>query len=223
MNQPPLTNALITMAKRPAPGQTKTRLTPPLTPENAALLYECFLKDTLSLMRQVPDTQPIIAFSPAAEKPYFTRLAPDFELILQLGDDLGERLAHNSSEMLNAGYARVVLIGSDSPTLPVAYVNNALEMLSGSSDIVLGPSDDGGYYLIGLKQPAPRLFLDVRMSTPNVLTDTQAIANELGLRVELLPQWYDVDDAESLTRLDADLVGMPETVAPHTRAFKFNL
>jgi uncharacterized protein len=212
------TNALLVVAKRPAPGRTKTRLTPPLTPDQAAMLYECFLQDTLAIMRQVPGVQPVIAFLPAGEDGYFRQLAPDFELILQEGDDLGARLDNALTHYLGLGYARVAIMNSDGPTLPPAYLATAFAALEGDADVVLGPCDDGGYYLIGLKRPAPRLLREVRMSTPNVTADTLALAAEESLTVMLLPTWYDVDDAVALHFLAQEIAAAPAHIAVHTRA-----
>ena len=211
-------NMLLTVAKRPAPGQTKTRLTPPLSPQQATTLYECFLQDTLDLMRRVFQTQRGIAYLPASEKGYFDTLAPDFELILQNGLDLGTRLDNVLTHYLTCGYQHVVVMDSDSPTLSPDHLNAAFTALADSADVVLGPCDDGGYYLIGLKRPAPRLLREVRMSTPNVMTDTLALAAEEGLRVELLPEWYDVDNAAALARLIDEIQQSPAHVARHTRA-----
>jgi glycosyltransferase A (GT-A) superfamily protein (DUF2064 family) len=122
------------------------------------------------------------------------------------------------STVLGAGQGAAVLIGSDIPTLPMAHVNRAFALL-GEHDLVLGPSDDGGYYLIGTHRPHPRLLREVTMSTPTVLRDTLAIAAELGLRAALLPGWYDVDTLADLARLRAELSAAPTTVAPHTRAW----
>ncbi len=212
-------NALIVVAKRPAPNHTKTRLSPPLSPEQAAALYECFLRDTLDLMRGVPDVQPVIAYLPDEARHYFTELAPDFDLIRQAGDDLGARLDNALTHYLCDGYERVAIMNSDGPTLPVEHLIGAFDALSDHTDVVLGPSDDGGYYLIGLKKPAPRLLREVRMSTPHVTADTLALADAEGLRVKLLPAWYDVDDVEALQRLSTELAAAPAHVAPHTRSF----
>ena len=212
-------NALLVIAKRPAPGQTKTRLTPPLTAEQAAALYECFLADTLDLVRRVPGTDRAIVYLPADAQAYFAALAPDFELLLQQGAGLGERLDNALVSCLRRGYERVVIMNSDGPTLPVTYLARAFEALSDGADVALGPSADGGYYLIGVRQPTSRLLREVRMSTPTVLADTLALAAEEGLRVELLPAWYDVDEAADLDRLARELAGAPPEVAPRTRAF----
>lgn len=217
-NQKP-TNALLVVAKRPASGKTKTRLTPPLSPERAAALYECFLRDTLDLIRRVPDVQPVVAYLPAEAEDYFADLAPDFERILQQGADLGARLDNALTAYLRRGYQHVVIMNSDGPTLPPAHLKAAFAALAGETDVVLGPCDDGGYYLIGVKHPVPRLLREVQMSTPNVTADTLALADEEGIRVELLPVWYDVDDAASLARLAQELAAAPPDVARHTRAF----
>jgi rSAM/selenodomain-associated transferase 1 len=217
MNQ--LTHALLVVAKRPAPGQTKTRLSPPLSPGQAAALYECFLRDTLDVMRQVAAARPVIAYLPASEEAYFSELAPDFELLLQAGPDLGARLDNALTHYLQLGYQQVVIMDSDSPTLPPACLTAAFAGLSNGADVVVGPCDDGGYYLIGLKRPAPRLLREVQMSTPHVTAHTLALAAEENLRVELLPTWYDVDNAATLNRLAEELSGRPTAAARHTRAF----
>lgn len=209
-------NALLVVAKRPAPGHTKTRLSPPLSPEHAATLYECFLKDTLEIMRRVPGVQPAIAYLPHDQADYFAGLAPDFDLLPQQGSDLGSRLDNALNHYLELGYSRVAVMDSDGPTLPLHCLELAFERLE-AADVVLGPCEDGGYYLIGLKKPAPRLLREVRMSTPRVTADTLALAQDLGLRVALLPTWYDVDDARSLKRLLTELEQGPPELATHTR------
>jgi rSAM/selenodomain-associated transferase 1 len=181
-------------------------------------LYECFLRDTLDLIRQVPGVQPVVVYLPQAEASYFIELAPDFELSLQAGEDLGARLDHALTRYLHLGYERVVIMDSDSPTLPASCLKTAFEALD-EADVVLGPCDDGGYYLIGLKRPAPRLLREVQMSTATVTADTLALAAEEGLQVKLLPIWYDIDNAAALERLISETAGAPAEVARHTRAF----
>lgn len=212
-------NALLVVAKRPFPGQTKTRLTPPLSAWDAARLYECMLRDTIHLMEQVSKVDRYIAYLPETDEGYFRDLAPNFNRILQVGDDLGSRLDHSLTHCLSMGYQRVAIMNSDGPTLPPLYLASAFEILKDKADIVLGPSQDGGYYLIGLKKPAPRLLREVRMSTPYVLNETLAIAVEEGLRIALLPAWYDVDDTVSLSQLIDELKTDPNVRAKHTRAF----
>ncbi|HEX9840000.1 MAG TPA: TIGR04282 family arsenosugar biosynthesis glycosyltransferase [Anaerolineales bacterium] len=212
-------NALIVVAKQPAPGQTKTRLSPPLTPQQASALYECFLFDTLDQMRQVDEVQKVIVYLPLDARDYFQRFASDCELVPQDGNDLGSRLDHALTDYLSQGYERAVIMDSDSPTLPSAYLAQAFESLSHGADVTLGPCDDGGYYLIGIKKPAPRLLHEVQMSTPRVAADTIALAEQEGLRVSLLPIWYDVDDAASLMRLLKEVKSLDSQVAVHTRRF----
>ena len=212
-------NALIVVAKRPAPGKTKTRLSPPLTPELASALYECFLFDTLDQMRQVNDALHVIAYLDECD--YFQRFAPDFELIPQEGEHLGERLDRALTSYLSRGYQRVVIMDSDSPTLPSVYLSQAFHALSDGADVVLGPCDDGGYYLIGLRKPAPRLLREVHMSTPTVAAETIALAKEEGLSLVTLPTWYDIDDLASLARLIKEMETHDSTNMTHTRRFIF--
>ena len=214
-----MARVLLVVAKRPAAGQTKTRLCPPLSGEAAAGLYECFLTDTLDVMRQVPGVARGIGYLPEDATDYFRRLAPDMVLTPQCGANLGERLDHLLTDALSAGARQAVVMDSDSPTLPAEYLARAFAELDSTADVVLGPCDDGGYYLIGLKRPRPRLLRDVEMSTPFVVRDTLALASELGLRVALLPQWYDVDTVAELNRLRVELHETPLEVARHTRAF----
>lgn len=208
---------LLVVAKQPAAGQTKTRLCPPLTAQAAAELYECFLRDTLDIMRRVPDVQRTIVYSPVDARDYFHRLAPDMALTQQRGDTLGERLNHLLSDALTVGAGRVVVMDSDSPTLPAAYVQEAFAQLD-AADVVIGPCRDGGYYLIGMQQPQPRLLHEVQMSTPRVLADTLSLAAELGVVVSLLPEWYDVDTVAELEYLRAEIGALDgDGRAVHTR------
>jgi rSAM/selenodomain-associated transferase 1 len=213
-------NALIVVAKRPAPGKAKTRLCPPLTAELASGLYESFLLDTLDQMRQVRDAQHIIAY--LDEPDYFQRLAPDFELIPQEGSNLGSRLDNALTSTLSRGYERVTIMDSDSPTLPADYLSQAFRLLSDGADVVLGPCDDGGYYLIGSTRPVPRLLREVQMSTPTVMAETIALAEEMGLSLVTLPAWYDIDDVASLSRLIREFDGDGSARAAHTRRFVFD-
>ena len=201
---PTLRGSLLVVAKQPAAGHTKTRLCPPLSGEMAAALYECFLLDTLDIMRRVHDVQCTIVHLHRDSEGYFRRLAPDMALSQQKGDTLGERLVHLLGDALASGSGPAVVMNSDSPTLPAAYVDEAFERLD-DSDVVLGPCLDGGYYLIGMKRLHPRLLLDVQMSTPHVLEDTLVLASELDLSVALLPEWYDVDTIAELDHLRSEI------------------
>ncbi len=211
--------ALVVMAKEPESGVTKTRLVPRLTPGAAARLYQCFLLDALDLARSIPGVTPFVAVSPPGAGPYFRRLAPDVAQVQQVGATLGERLDHVLTECLAAGFDHVAAMGSDVPTLPSDHVVEAFDILAGHrADVVIGPSDDGGYHLVGWSHPHPALVREVEMSTPRVVADTLALAAAHGVRVALLPNWYDVDRPEDLDRLTAELRS-GTTVGRHTRAF----
>ena len=213
----PAPNTLLVVAKQPTPRQTKTRLCPPLSHAQAADLYECFLRDTLDVMRQVQDVQRVIGFLPENARDYFHQLAPDMDLVRQTGESLGERLDHLLVRALAKGSERAVVMDSDSPTLPVDFVSQAFEQLA-NADVVLGPTRDGGYYLIGMKQPQSHLLHQVQMSTAHVLSDTLALARATGLVVSLLPAWYDVDTIADLHELDREMAGMGANgSAPSTR------
>ncbi len=210
--------ALLVIAKRPHPGQTKTRLTPSLSAGQASQLYECFLRDTLDLARAVRDVTRFILYTPTCESAYFAKLAPDFALLAQTGGNLGERLDNAIVHCLNNGFRQVVIMNSDGPTLPAAHVAQAFTLLN-KSEAVFGPSEDGGYYLVGLTRPQPRLLREVQMSTPAVLQDTLTLAREEGVPVSLLPRWYDVDTISDLERLALELRKQSSGIAQHTRTF----
>lgn len=200
--------ALIVMAKRPSPGRTKTRLTPFFSGQEAADLYNCFLMDALDQARGIAGITRYIAYAPDDEETrrYFAEKAPDFGLIPQLGNTLGERLDFVLSSCRQEGHGQVAAMNSDSPSLPVDYLALAFERLDDrATDVVLGPCDDGGYYLIGWKRPYPRLVREVQMSTSHVLADTLALAKEEKLHVAMLPTWYDVDELPDLVRVQRDL------------------
>jgi rSAM/selenodomain-associated transferase 1 len=227
------TCALAVMAKAPRTGDVKTRLVPPLEHEEAAALNVCFLCDVTAVIAElcVPgEADGFAAYMPAgAEAAFDNLLPPRFRLLVQRGANLGERLFHAAEDFFAAGYQAMCLINSDSPTLPPAVLRDAVEALRAPGDrMVLGPADDGGYYLIGLKQAHRRLFQEIAWSTPKVLASTLDRAREIGLESTLLPSWYDVDDATSLHRLCQELFPTPLTsstndlrgyAAPRTREF----
>jgi rSAM/selenodomain-associated transferase 1 len=212
---------LVVVAKEPSVGRTKTRLSPPLSGQQAAELYRCLLLDTLELMKRVEGVQPIIAYLPPEAEPFFRRIAPPgFDFVPQVGADLGDRLDNVLTHCLQKGYRQAVVMDSDSPTLPMVYLRQAFRELDDPNvDVVLGSCDDGGYYLIGLKSPCSALFQGIVMSTSTVVTETLARAQEQGLRVACLPRWYDVDTYEDLERLIEELLLQPDHLAQHTRTF----
>jgi rSAM/selenodomain-associated transferase 1 len=195
-----MTALLIIFAKEPRPGQVKTRLSPPLSPEEAAQLYHSFLLDILEEMAQVPGMRLAVGFSPLMAQGFFRGLAPPgTDLFPQEGADLGERMARAIARGFAADFGPVVLRGSDVPDLPAAVVSEAREVLAaGQAQVVLGPCPDGGYYLVGLAEPHPPLFQGPAWSSRTVLTDTLRLARQLGLRVHLLPPWPDIDTYDNL-------------------------
>ncbi len=211
--------ALLVVAKRPTPGQTKTRLCPPLTARQAADLYNCLLLDTLALVRTVSDVCPIIAYFPRDAAGYFEALAPGFGLLPQKGVDLAERLDNALTDCLQNGFRQVVIMNSDGPTLPAANLRRAFEHLDKGADVVLGPCEDGGYYLIGITAPQPNLFRGMQMSTPCVMDETLARAQRAALSVATLQTWYDVDTAADLRRLATDLKAAAPGIGVHTQRF----
>jgi len=165
--------------------------------------------------------QAIIAHLPPKTEPFFRRIAPPgFDFAPQVGADLGERLDNVLTYCLQKGYRQAVVMDSDSPTLPVAYLRQAFRELDDPTvDVVLGPCDHGGYGIIRLKSPCAALFRGIVMSTSTVVTETLERAREQGLRVACLPGWYDVDTYEDLERLIEQLLSQPDHLAQHTRTF----
>ena len=194
--------AIAMMAKAPRAGEVKTRLCPPLSLQDAAALYRCFLLDSITKISQIEAATPVLSYAPATAQPVFETLAPGWTLIPQQGRDLGARMADCFAQLFAREYTGVLLTGSDLPTLPAEVFHQALDLLrTPETDVVLGPSEDGGYYLIGLRTLYPALFHDMTWSTPQVFADTVQRAEHLGLGIALLPRWYDIDTPADLIRL----------------------
>ncbi len=211
-------SSLIVVAKKPEPGFTKTRLCPPFTPEEAAEFYHCLMLDTLELTARVQGVAHCVAYTPPQARAYFQSLVPEgFSLVAQKGVDLGERLANTLADRFERGYRKVVIMNSDGPTLPPVYLEEAFSQL-GHFDVTLGIGHDGGYYLIGMKQPQPALFKDISWSSKKVVSQTLAVCRRLQLNVYRLPQWHDVDVVDDLQQLRRDLEKNPAT-APRTKAY----
>jgi hypothetical protein len=200
------------MARVPGLEPVKSRLHHSLTPEMATLLYRCFLLDRLDALLTVPEVEPLVAFTPAIGRSHMESLAPPgFRLVAQEGRDLGERLANVLGGLIGDGHPGVMAMDSDSPTLPMAYVREAADVLtSGQAEVVLGPSEDGGYYLVGLSRRQAALFQGIPWSTDRVLELTMEKARRFGLRVHLLPEWFDVDTESDLARLARELDTTPD-------------
>jgi hypothetical protein len=211
---------VVIMAKAPQAGEVKTRLCPPLTSEEAARLYRCFLLDKIAQVRALRAASPVIAYTPLEGRSLFEALAPGFVLVPQEGPDLGARLANCFAQLFADGYTGVLAIDSDTPTLPVAFLQQAVDLITTpQTEVVLGPSEDGGYYLIGLRHLYRELFEDMAWSTASVLPETLRRAAARGLKVTCLPPWFDVDTPAEIERLRTALERAEDTLAQHTRHF----
>ncbi len=210
------------MAKQPVYGAVKTRLCPPLTPDEALTLYEAFLHDTISLVNSAcllaGNVTPALAYSPRGSHDYFLDIVPErFVLLPQTGADLGERLCNLPLQARELGFGPTAMISSDSPTLPATLAAHCfVELARPDVDATLGPCTDGGYYLIGMNEPQPALFRGINWSTETVAQETLSAALGAGLRLSQLPAWYDADTVEDLHTMWADLQADPR-LAPHTR------
>jgi rSAM/selenodomain-associated transferase 1 len=242
--------ALAVMTKAPQAGRVKTRLVPPLTLDEAAELNKSFLRDTAAAISNACCRGPvgdaaseslplqgiasrseaatiramgIAVYTPVGSEPAYTDILPNnYRLLPQRGEKFGERLYFAAEDLFKCGFDSVCLIDSDSPTVPAQNFATAVELLNTSIDrVVLGPCDDGGYYLIGLKKPHRELFEQIDWSTERVFDQTIRRAREIGLQVELLPHGYDIDDAANLRRLCSEVLrdNVRIDIAPHTRNF----
>ena len=211
--QKPPSCGIAVMAKASLPGKTKTRLVPPLTFAEAAAFNTAFLKDVAANMAAAGRATPIapyMAFGPPGTEDFFTTVLPSVGLIEAWHANFGDCLFAAIEALLARGHAGAVVLNSDSPTLPAALLAETARMLAQPGDrAVLGPARDGGYYLLGLKAPHRRLFEDVAWSTETVARQTRERAAEIGLAVHVLPEWYDVDDLDSLRMLRAELFAQP--------------
>jgi rSAM/selenodomain-associated transferase 1 len=203
--------ALTVMSKAPRAGKVKTRLAPALGFEGSAAINVCFLKDTTRNIAEVCGqgrAAGLVCYTPVGDEVAFDGLLPEgFALIAQRGDAFGERLLAAAEDILSCGFGAVCLIDSDSPTIPQEALRMAVEELAKPGDrVVLGGSDDGGYYLIGLKRAHAEPFENITWSTASVFDETVMQCERAGLEVVLLPTWYDVDDAETLAVLERELL-----------------
>jgi rSAM/selenodomain-associated transferase 1 len=200
------------MAKYPEPGRVKTRLAAALGPERACALYRAFILDLADRLAALP-YEVVWAYDPAPAP--FAALLPDARCVAQVEGDLGARMGHAVATAFAESAAPVVVLGADVPHVPAACVAEAAAVSSGR--IVIGPAEDGGYYLVALAAPAPELFADVPWGGSRVLETTLARAERLGLETQLLSPTFDVDEAADVARLrvllGAGAVELPRTAA----------
>jgi rSAM/selenodomain-associated transferase 1 len=220
------------ICKTPAAGFCKTRLSPPLAPEDCAGLSACFIRDltnTISDVAAEGGAVPYAVYTPVGSEAALQAILPhDFRLQPQVEGGFGVRLKTGLADLLRAGHAGAILINSDSPTLPGAIVRQAVRALRENRGIVLSPAFDGGYTLIGMSEIDNELFEDMPWSTPDVYRLTVERAAQIGRPVFNVPGWYDIDDAESLDILRNEFAGHPVpfgmkgmsgALAPFTRQF----
>jgi hypothetical protein len=195
--------ALIIFAKQPVPGNVKTRMTPPLVPAEAASLYDAMVRDVLDKCRHLTMADLLLFHDDRpGSREFFTNLLPNILLMPQEGADLGERLERAFDRTFALGYGQAVIMGTDSPDLPLPYIEEGIQSLAADiADAVFGPTADGGYCLLGLSAPHPTLFRDIPWSTAQVLERSLQKCDEAGLRTELLPRWHDLDTVADLLRL----------------------
>ncbi|MCA1579657.1 MAG: TIGR04282 family arsenosugar biosynthesis glycosyltransferase [Acidobacteria bacterium] len=208
------------MAKDPRAGSVKTRLVPRLTQAEAAELAICFLRDTVLNVQRVID-HVMVAYTPADARSHLEMIAPSGLLWFeQTGRNLGERLESVAIHVSDLGFCPFVILGADSPTLPTSFIQQALEVLiRDQTEIALGPTADGGYYLVGLNSPVPGLFHNIDWSTPLAYEQTATNATAFDLRLHALPKWYDIDTPADLCRLCEEMSSGDDTTrtrAPET-------
>jgi rSAM/selenodomain-associated transferase 1 len=218
-----LKEALVVMAKAPREGEVKTRLFGALSSEEARRLYVAFLSDTFALIEEVAEAREnltlALCYTPEGEEEAFEEVEREGSLmILQRGDDLGERLINCFSDLFALGFEAIVVIGADSPTLPGEYLFDAFESFETDDDVVIGPARDGGYYLVGMRKLHRRIFEDIPWGSAGALEATIARAREAELDLVLLPEWHDVDTVEDFEQLIRELEENKD-VARFTRRF----
>ena len=208
---------LVIMAKAPKPGMVKTRLAQSIPPNAVTALYRCLLDDTMALARSL-DAVEVAMMCPAADVDDLSRLAGDaVRVVPQTGTGLAAGLTSVFAHFGAAGHQRIIAFNSDSPHLPASVLESAFEALA-TRDVVVGPTHDGGYYLVGASATHPGLFNGEGMGTSNALETLLHRAQALGLSVSFADTFYDVDVASDLIRLDAELRLAPAR-APRTAAW----
>jgi len=210
--------ALIIFAKAPIPGHVKTRLCPPLAPDEAATLHGTMVLDTLERSRNLLGFDRFLACAPSKHHPFFKAVGArqGVQLLEQIQGDLGSRMHHAFCSVFDSGYRSAVVVGTDLPTIHSDVFRQALKGLA-DHDVVLGPSVDGGYYLIGLNKPAAELFADIPWSTDQVLTCTQGKAQSLNQAVKLLTQQRDLDTLTDLQFFIKETQGSgKKSISPRT-------
>ena len=223
--------SLIVFVKNPIPGAVKTRLQTRYAPDQVAALYTAFVRDVLARAESIDIDRRVIAFDPPDAESEVCALfgagvKAQWQFVPQVQEDLGARMREALVQQLDAGASAAVLIGTDIPSLPADHITQAFDLLR-TKDVVLGPSTDGGYYLVGVSKSAPEIFEDVEWSTPSVLAQTIDRVQRAGNTLGLVPPWFDVDTPDELDFLLAQgcatLLATGIDPLPHTHACLSNL
>ncbi|QQS67749.1 MAG: TIGR04282 family arsenosugar biosynthesis glycosyltransferase [Chlorobiota bacterium] len=208
-----LKSKLIIFCKYPKPGYVKTRLVPPLSFDEACELYKCFLLDSLELYDQIENVEKEIYLDNFNDLEVFKNISCNkYEIRFQKGNSLGDKISNAISDTLNNGFQKVIVIGSDSPTLPISYLTDCFNNLD-NYDVVFGETDDGGYYCVGSSVFHSEIFNESLMfSTDTLLNNTIDKCNELNISFYIGKRWYDIDDYQDL-----------KTLWSHKNLLKFSL
>ena len=213
--------ANIIMSKVPSAGKVKTRLQPILSPEKCAALAAAFLQDTVNKAKAVCENA-ILAYSPPEEINALRKILPlDSIFIEQTGRDLGERMFNAFKFAFEQNSDSVVIIGTDSPTFPADYIEQAFEFLELETDVVLGKTEDGGFYLIGLRALSVEIFETVAWSSPKTFERVFENINNLNLRLREVPSWYDVDEPQDLEKLREEFLHNENARRRAPKTFEF--
>jgi len=211
-----VSTALIIFAKAPIPGEVKTRLCPPLDHDEAASLHGTLVLDAVERAKNLQGVTLYVAGTPDLAHPFFKVMEGRYgaKLLPQRGPDLGSRMKWAMQDAFEQGAESVILTGTDLPTLPRAHLAQALTLVK-RHDVVLGPTADGGYYLIGLRKMVPALFEGIAWSTASVLAETKKKIEAAGLSLGLLPECRDLDTLEDLKAFIA-LIGKDRAMTKRT-------
>ena len=221
--------AIIIMTKVPTAGNVKTRLQPFLSANECTGLSETFLKDTFSKAKSICENV-ILAYSPPDKINALRILLPESQSIYfeQTGKDLGQRMFNAFKFAFEQKTDSAVMIGTDSPTFPADYIEQAFEFLDTNSDVILGKTEDGGFYLIGLRKPEKEIFQNIAWSSPETFEQIYNNIKNLKLLLREVPSWYDVDEREDFEKLQKEIFynsnarrRAPETYALIQRWEKF--
>src|SRR5262245_33710682 len=217
---PTRANALAIMAKAPLRGAVKTRLVPPLTPEQAADLCRALLSDQLDHLSNLAGAERYLAYEPADAEEMMRELGgDDYRYLAQRGGDLGARMNQVFGDLWQRGHRSIVLIGGDLPALPTDILDRAFaELGCAGRKVVLGPSRDGGYYLVGMNQATPELFMNMTWSHDRVLAETRSRLEALSVPWVSLPSWFDIDTIEDLRHLQEQCAQVMRQSMPRTQA-----